>query len=96
MADCKANRLNNFTGRGKVIYPLGIVHNGQFETLNLHQEMKRDSKNLGSDRTWWLDMAFRVPPDQQGILLGFKQNAILKLPKAVPTSEEIEKALNGG
>lgn len=89
------DQAGNYTGSAHVIYPSGILRNSAFEMLSLNQEMAEEVKNLGSDRTVWLDLAYQVPQGQRAVLIGFKQNAILELPKSVPTSEEIEKALNG-
>ncbi len=83
-----------YTGSAETVYPSGILQNGTFESVSLNQPLSEEVKNLGPDRTVWLDLAFQVPADQRPILLSFKQNAIVELPKAVPTSEEIEKALD--
>jgi hypothetical protein len=42
-----------------------------------------------------MDLVYQVPQGRKAVLIGFKQNAILELPKAVPSTEEIENALNG-
>lgn len=89
------NQAKTMTGLAEVVYPSGRVQNGVFETLNLNQKMSEQVKNLGPDRTVWMDLAFQVPAGRQAILLSFKENAIIELPKPVPTSEEIENALDG-
>ena len=89
------DQAGKYTGSAQVVYPIGLLHNGTLETLSLNQDMIEETRNLGPDRTWWLDLAFQVPSGQRAMLLSFKQNAIIELPKAVPTNEEIEKALEG-
>jgi hypothetical protein len=90
------DQAGNYTGSAHVIYPSGIMQNSNFEMLPLDQEMAEEVKNIRSnDRYLWLDLVYQVPQGQRAVLIAFKQNAILDLPKAVPSSEEIEKALNG-
>ena len=88
------DQADNNTGSGEVVYPVGILHNGNLEAISLNQEMKEEVANLGPERYWWLDLVFQVPSGQRAVLLSFKQNAIIELPKAVQTNEDIEKALN--
>ena len=41
-----------------------------------------------------IDLAFKVPPGMEGVLLEFKQNVAVNVPASVPASEEAERLLN--
>jgi hypothetical protein len=80
-------------GNGRAIWPVGFLENGNLVKKGLEEIITPETKEL-KDRIVWMDVVFDVPPGQQGILLQFKQCAMVKLPKAVPTTEDIEKILN--
>lgn len=86
-------QAGHLLGSAGVIYPSGILQNNQLVSLNLHEPIVAEIKNLGTDRTLWLDIVFQLPPERRPVLLAFKQNAIIELPKPVPSTDEIEKAL---
>lgn len=48
--------------------------------------------NRGADAR--VDLAFKVPPGKEGVLLEFKQNVAVSVPASVPASEEAERLLN--
>jgi hypothetical protein len=87
------DQAGNWLGTAGVVYPSGILQNNELHSLNLHEPIVAEVKNLGTDRTLWLDLVFQLPPERRPTLLAFKQNAILELPKPVPSTEEVEKAL---
>jgi hypothetical protein len=95
--DTKRNEPNKSTtllGAGKALWPIGFLDNsGKLVNSELEKVQTSDTKGL-KDRTVWLDAVFQLPPGYEGILLEFKQSSILKLPEAVPSTEEIEQALN--
>ncbi|MBP8604383.1 MAG: hypothetical protein KBI46_00895 [Phycisphaerae bacterium] len=82
-------------GSGKAIWPVGFIEGGKLVEKHLEEIITPETKGL-KDRTIWLDAAFDVPQGQEGVLLQFKQYAMVQLPKAVSTSDEVEKALLEG
>jgi len=83
-------------GAGKALWPIGfLADNGKLVGSDLEKIETPDTKGL-KDRTVWLDAVFQLPPGYEGVLLQFKQNAVVQLPEAVPSTEEIERALNRG
>ncbi|MCI0498351.1 MAG: CvpA family protein [Planctomycetales bacterium] len=92
---CKPAGLDKelLRGSGKAIWPAGFLEKGVFVEKKLDEIIKPETKGL-KDRIVWMDVVFDVPSGQKGILLQFKQCAMAELPEAVPTTEDIEKALN--
>jgi len=89
-------KTGNYSGTASAIYPIGHFSQdapGTLIPLELNHPFTFDPDDLPK-MMLWLDLAFEVPSGQQPILLQFKQNAMIELPKPVPTSKEIEKALN--
>ena len=82
-----------YVGNGTLLYPKGVVENGNVTKLELNQILTFNSQAYASDRMVWLDLAYDVPSDAVPVLLTLKQNAVVELPKAVPSTEEIEKGL---
>lgn len=86
----------NLQGSGKALWPIGfLADGGKLAGSDLEKIETPDTKGL-KDRTVWLDAVFQLPPGYEGVLLEFKQNAVVELPEAVPSTEEIERALNRG
>lgn len=82
-------------GSGTVIWPIGfIANNKQFAMSELEEIIRPETKSL-KNQPLWLDAVFEVPQGSQGVFLQFKQNAIIELPAAIATSDEIEDDLNG-
>jgi hypothetical protein len=89
----EAEHAANLRGSASVVFPLGILQNNELKTINLHEPIVADASSLGTDRTLWLDLVFSPHAEKQPVLLAFKQNAIIGLPKPVLGSDEVEKAL---
>lgn len=96
------DQAGNYTGSAQVIYPAGKMNKGgALETLALEKNPLDDGKADEDKKAglkegyYWMDLVYQVPQGRKAVLIGFKQNAILELPKAVPSTEEIENALNG-
>jgi hypothetical protein len=84
---------NQLAGNGKAVYPVGFLEDGKLTKTKLDEKRTPETKGI-KGRTIWKDVAFDVPAGYEPILLQFKQNAVIELPKAVPTSDEIEQALD--
>ncbi len=84
----------NLQGAGKALWPIGFLDTeGRLAGSDLEKVETPDTKGL-KDRTVWLDAVFQLPPGYEGVLLQFKQNAIVQLPESVASTEEIEQALD--
>jgi hypothetical protein len=84
----------NLQGAGKALWPIGFLDTeGRLTGSDLEKVETPDTKGL-KDRTVWLDAVFQLPPGYEGVLLQFKQNAVVQLPESVASSEEIEQALD--
>lgn len=72
-----------FTGKGQNIYPIGYM--SAVDTLQkkrLNEVIKVTSSDFEEkSRVRYIDVAFYVPVDSQPVLLEFKQNSIVELPK---------------
>lgn len=88
-----AETAGKYQGTGSLLYPKGVVEDGRLVKLELNQELTFESKDYASDRMVWLDLAYEVPADSLPALLAFKQNAVVDLPKPVPSTEEVEENL---
>lgn len=82
-----------YRGTGTLIYPKGVVENNNVVKLELNQVLAFDNDDYASDRMVWLDLAYEIPSDSLPVLLAFKQNAVVDLPKAVQSTEELEEEL---
>ncbi len=93
---CKpdGDTLGSTKGSGTAYYPIGlIVDGGKYIKADLKERINPEiPKN--KNHPIWLDVAFDIPQGNRPTFLQFKQNAIVELPDAVPTSDEIEQALN--
>jgi hypothetical protein len=95
--------VDNMKGNAKALYPVQITK-VRDKAAGFQDEILPTKKDLGmiitlerddfQKRTGWLDVAFEVPDSMEGILLQFKQNAVIKLPKPVTSTDEIEQQLN--
>ncbi|MHC4925955.1 MAG: hypothetical protein ACYTER_01260 [Planctomycetota bacterium] len=92
-ASTKKNKLT--AGAGEAIYPIGVMNGGAFTELDLNQSLPSEEMKVTKNKPLWLDMVFEVPQDSQGVLLQFKQNAVIELPAAVASTDEIEDILDG-
>ena len=80
-------------GTGKAVWPIGFYENGQLAQAKLDEIKSFDIKSA-KDRVIWMDVVFEVPDGFEGVLLQFKQDALVTLPKPVPLTEESEQMLN--
>ncbi|MCE5186468.1 MAG: hypothetical protein LLF76_10115 [Planctomycetaceae bacterium] len=86
----------NLKGGGKALWPIGFLDmEGKLVGSDLEKIETPDTKGL-KDRTVWLNAIFQLPPGYEGVLLEFKQNAVVQLPPAVQSTPEVEQALNKG
>jgi hypothetical protein len=101
---CKeTGQSDTITGNTKVVYPT-LITKIKDKTTGLEDETISVKKDLGTiitlqgqdfqKRVGWLDIGFQVPDRMEGVLLQFKQNAVIKLPKPVTSTDEIEEQLN--
>ncbi len=92
---------STLSGAGKVRLPIGFLANkeesetGPELSKTNPEDIIPAQKGAVKNGILWLDVAFKVPSGYRGILLEFKQNALVELPAAVPYSDETEKLLNG-
>ena len=91
---CKDDPTEPLAGAGKAVYPIGFLKDGEL-IKTLQVELVGDDVRTVKNRVIWLDVVFDVPENHEGVLFEFKQNALVELPAAVPSSEEIERALDG-
>jgi len=90
---CKPqDKAQALTGTGKPVYAMGLIENGKLVKKKMGETISIPGKDI-KKQTAWIDLAFQTPPDTQPVMLGFK-NAMIGLPAAAPTSEEIENALD--
>jgi len=88
-------KADNLRGTGEAFPPIGILDKGKLQQKNLSDTIPYSNQDFRKDsRTVWVDFVFKIPPAQQAVLLEFKQNALTPLPPSVPSTEEIEAALN--
>lgn len=80
-------------GSGTAYYPIGLMDNGNFTKTDLKQVINPATPK-NKNRPIWVDVVFDIPQGERAMFIQFKQNALAELPEAVPTSEEIEQALN--
>ncbi len=89
---CKAqDNAQALSGTGTPVYAVGLIENKKLVKKKMGETISISGKDI-KKQTAWIDLAFQIPQNMQPILLGFK-NAMIELPAAVPTSEEIETAL---
>lgn len=81
------------SGGGTALYPVAVLKNGKVINWELNQIVTPDPEEI-TNRVYWVDLVFESSRDKKPILLGFKQNAIVKLPDAVDSTPDIERALN--
>ncbi len=74
--------------------PIGLFRQGKLVDVKRDEILSFGGREA-KDGVVWLDLVFNVPSSYNGVLLQFKQNALIELPAAVPYSEENEKILNG-
>lgn len=86
-------QASDLSGMGIQVYPKGILIDGELNQLELSQKIPIEKEATGRKRIGWIDLAFSIPSGHTPVLLAFKQNALIDLPKPVPTTEEIEQAL---
>jgi len=94
---CKEKSQPGTTGSGIVVYPTKVIINktpGQTDPdLSEVITISRTDFKKGAA---WLDIAFQVPKGKTAVLLEFKNNTVIELPKTVTSTEEIETQLNAG
>ncbi|RKY11651.1 MAG: hypothetical protein DRP65_03620 [Planctomycetota bacterium] len=82
----KAQPGDAATGSGHPFYPKGRIVDNEFKPASLSEivEVSRGAFEVvsGCGRVAWFDLAFSVPSDMRPILLEFKQNAVVQLPRA--------------
>jgi hypothetical protein len=88
-----SDKANTLMGKGKAIYPIGILENKKL-TKTLSDVITLGNQDQHNDRNVWVDLVFDVPDNQQGVLLEFKMNALAALPAPTASTAEIENALN--
>jgi len=92
-------------GSAIAIYPLryqwaGMEVRGRQDEdpkVDLDEKIALDSKQFiekAAGKAAWMDFSFKVPSGYQGTLLEFRNNAVVKLPKAVIESPEVLQALS--
>ena len=74
-------------------YPVGLWEGGKVTEWELDQIISPDATQI-ENRVYWMDVAFQCSNDKTPILLEFRQNAVIELPKAVESTPEIERELN--
>ena len=92
---CKEKGQADTTGSATVVYPIKVIINKKpgktepdlSETITL-------ARNNFKKGTAWLDIAFQVPKGRIPVLLEFKQNTVVELPKTLTSTNEIENQLN--
>jgi hypothetical protein len=88
-------KADNLRGVGEVFPPIGILDKGKLVQKTPSDTMTFSNADFRKDsRTVWVDFVFDIPAGKQAVLLEFKQNAITALPPPVPSTEDIEAALN--
>lgn len=85
---------NPLAGSGEAVWPIGIYTNGKLEPVKLDEVKSYDVK-AAKDRIIWLDVVFEAPDGCEGVLVQFKQDAVVQLPAAVPLTDETERILEG-
>lgn len=89
------DRAVNLDGVGKAFWPIGILEKGKIVQKSPSEVITYSNQDFRKDtRTIWVDFVFEIPAGQQPVLLQFKQNAVTALPPPVPSTEEIEAALD--
>ena len=94
----------NTQGSAIAIYPLQYQRAGMEARSRMEEDSKVDLDEKidlnasqfitkAAGRAAWTDLVFKVPSGYQGIFLEFRNNAIVKLPKAVTESPEVLQAL---
>jgi hypothetical protein len=80
---------NPFTGKGENIYPIGyMIDLDTLQKKRLNEVVKVTSSDFEENsRVRWIDFAFYVPADSEPILLEFKQNCLVQLPKSKKDEE---------
>lgn len=79
-------------GTGKAVWPIGFYAEEKLVQAKLDEIIAFDVKSA-KDRIVWLDVVFEMPDGFEGVLLEFKQDALVALPKAVTLTEENETLL---
>ena len=74
-------------------YPVGLWEGGKVTEWELDQIIAPDSTQI-ENRVYWMDVAFQCSNGETPVLLEFRQNAVIELPKAVESTPEIERELN--
>ncbi|MHC5084434.1 MAG: hypothetical protein ACYSOV_02395 [Planctomycetota bacterium] len=80
-------------GTATAKYPVGLWEGGKVTEWELDQIIAPDSTQI-ENRVYWMDVAFQCSNGETPILLEFRQNAVIELPKAVESTPEIEGELN--
>ena len=81
------------TGTATQRYPVGLWEGGKVTEWELDQIIAPDSTQI-ENRVYWMDVAFQCSNGETPVLLEFRQNAVIELPKAVESTPEIERELN--
>jgi hypothetical protein len=81
------------TGTATAQYAAGLWEDGEMTSWELGEIITPDSTKF-VNRVCWMDIVFECPGEETPILLEFKQNAVIELPEAVESTQEIERALN--
>lgn len=90
---CKPqDKAQALTGTGTPVYAIGLIENGKLVKKKMGETISIPSNDI-KKQTAWIDLAFQAPQNTQPVVLEFK-NAMIGLPAAVSTSEEIENVLN--
>ncbi|MBC8378532.1 MAG: hypothetical protein H8E62_05090 [Planctomycetes bacterium] len=90
---CKSSSGSDaLSGTGKVFLPVGLFHEGKLVDKKRDEILSFESREA-ENGVLWRDIVFNIPTNYTGVLLEFKQNALIELPAAVPYSEENEKNL---
>ncbi len=82
-------------GSARAFYPAGFIRDGMLVKTELNETISPDSKALQS-RMLWQDVAFKMDPAYNPVLLEFKLNAVADLRSYTPvkSTPDIEDALN--
>jgi hypothetical protein len=80
-------------GTATTKYPVGLWEDGKVTEWELDQIIAPDSTQI-ENRVYWMDVAFQCSNGETPILLEFRQNAVIELPKAAESTPEIEGELN--
>jgi hypothetical protein len=81
------------TGNGVSVYPIGFILNKSVDLKEMNTVVSIESSEFVESK-YWMDFVFNVPDDMIPVVLAFKQNNFIKLPKLLDSEQAANEIIS--